>query len=67
MSGQQTGGLRRYDGTAWLVSLDSPLPIQCLVEAPDGRLVAGGILDGVHLLKADAVPQPSPAQPLPAK
>ena len=67
VSGQQTGGLRRYDGTAWLVSLDSPLPIQCLVEAPDGRLVAGGILDGVHLLKADAVPQPSPAQPLPAK
>lgn len=58
VSGQQTGGLRRYDGGKWVPSLDSPLPIQCLVEAPDGRLVAGGVLDGLHVLAKEAVPKP---------
>jgi hypothetical protein len=50
ISGQQTGGLRRHDGSTWAASLDSPLPIQCLVETRDGRLVAGGVLDGLHIL-----------------
>jgi ligand-binding sensor domain-containing protein len=50
ISGQQTGGLRRYDGAQWAASLDSPLPIQCLAETRDGRLVAGGVLDGLHIL-----------------
>ena len=58
VSGQQTGGLRRYDGSQWVTSLDSPLPIQCLVEAPDGRLVAGGVLDGLHVLVKESVPTP---------
>ena len=58
VSGQQTGGLRRYDGAEWLPSLDSPLPIQCLVDAPDGRLVAGGVLDGLHVLAKEAAPKP---------
>jgi ligand-binding sensor domain-containing protein len=58
VSGQQTGGLRRYDGGKWVPSLDSPLPIQCLAEAPDGRLVAGGVLDGLHVLAKEAVPKP---------
>lgn len=50
ISGQQTGGLRRFDGARWTPSLDNPLPIQCLVETRDGRLVAGGVLDGLHIL-----------------
>jgi ligand-binding sensor domain-containing protein len=50
ISGQQTGGLRRHDGSTWAASLDSPLPIQCLVETREGRLVAGGVLDGLHIL-----------------
>ena len=50
ISGQQTGGLRRHGGSGWVVSLDSPLPIQCLAEPGDGRLVAGGVLDGLHIL-----------------
>jgi ligand-binding sensor domain-containing protein len=58
VSGQQTGGLRRYDGSQWVTSLDSPLPIQCLVESPDGRLVAGGVLDGLHVLAKESVPKP---------
>lgn len=50
ISGQQTGGLRRREPDGWSASLDSPLPIQCLVETPNGRLVAGGVLDGLHVL-----------------
>jgi ligand-binding sensor domain-containing protein len=50
ISGQQTGGLRRREAEGWSASLESPLPIQCLVEAADGRLVAGGVLDGLHIL-----------------
>ena len=50
ISGQQTGGLRRHGGSGWVVSLDSPLPIQSLAEPGDGRLVAGGVLDGLHIL-----------------
>ena len=52
VSGQQTGGLRRRAAGTWTVSLDSPLPIQSLVETADGRLVAGGVLDGLHILAA---------------
>ena len=58
VSGQQTGGLRRYDGSQWVTSLDSPLPIQCLTQSPDGRLVAGGVLDGLHVLAKESVPKP---------
>ncbi len=50
ISGQQTGGLRRHGPEGWSVSLDNPLPIQCLAEASDGRIVAGGALDGLHVL-----------------
>ncbi len=50
ISSQQTGGLRRREADGWSGSLESPLPIQCLVETADGRLVAGGVLDGLHIL-----------------
>jgi ligand-binding sensor domain-containing protein len=50
ISGQQTGGLRRHGPGGWSVSLDSPLPVQCLAQTADGRLVAGGVLDGIHIL-----------------
>ena len=51
ISSQSNGGLRCWDGQAWRVSLDSPLPIRCLAEAADGTIWAGGVLDGVHVLK----------------
>ena len=47
-----------YDGSQWVTSLDSPLPIQCLTQSPDGRLVAGGVLDGLHVLAKESVPKP---------
>jgi ligand-binding sensor domain-containing protein len=51
ISSQMQGGLRYWDGAKWVVSLDSPLPIRCLVEAADKTIWAGGVLDGVHRLK----------------
>lgn len=49
VSSQTTGGLRFWNGTAWSVSLDSPLPIRSLVETADGALWAGGVLDGLYV------------------
>ena len=40
-----------WNGEEWIVSLDGPLPIRALVEAADGTLWAGGVLDGIHMLK----------------
>jgi ligand-binding sensor domain-containing protein len=51
VSSQSTGGLRYWNGTAWTLSLDSPLPIRALVETADGTLWAGGVLDGIYKLK----------------
>jgi ligand-binding sensor domain-containing protein len=50
VSSQTTGGLRYWNGTAWVVSLDSPLPIRALVETADGALWAGSVLDGLYVL-----------------
>jgi len=52
VSSQDVGGLRQWDGKQWVVSLESPLPIRCLLEAQDGTLYAGGVLDGLHILKS---------------
>ena len=49
ISSQMNGGLRYWDGAAWKVSLDSPLPIRCLLEAKGGQVLAGGVLDGLHV------------------
>jgi ligand-binding sensor domain-containing protein len=51
ISTQMQGGLRYWDGKAWIVSLDSPLPIRCLFELNPKEIWAGGILDGLHILK----------------
>lgn len=51
ISGQSLPGLRYWNGTEWMVSLDSPLPIRALVEDASGTLWAGGVLDGVYMLK----------------
>lgn len=50
VSSQAVGGLRYWSGTAWVVSLDSPLPIRALVQTADGALWAGGVLDGLYWL-----------------
>ena len=51
ISTQTRGGLRTWDGKEWTVSLDSFLPIRCLIETQSGEIWAGGILDGLHILK----------------
>ena len=51
VSSQFSGGLRYWNGKKWTESLPGPLPIRCLIEAPDKSLWAGGVLDGVHVLK----------------
>ncbi len=51
VSSQMQGGLRYWDGTSWLNSLETGLPIKCVVESQNGDLWAGGVLDGVHLLR----------------
>jgi ligand-binding sensor domain-containing protein len=51
ISSQMTGGLRYWDGQKWIVSLDSPLPIRCFLQTPDGCRYGGGVLDGLHVLK----------------
>jgi sugar lactone lactonase YvrE len=50
VSTQKSGGLRYWDGAEWKVSLEGPLPVICLVELPNVALVAGGVLDGLHIL-----------------
>jgi ligand-binding sensor domain-containing protein len=49
ISTQSTGGLRYFDGKTWKTSLPGPLPIRCLIRTRDGQLMAGGVLDGVHV------------------
>lgn len=51
VSSQAQGGLRYWDGKAFVTSLDSPLPIQTILERPNGEIWAGGVLDGLHILK----------------
>jgi len=51
ISTQTKGGLRYWDGETWKVSLESFLPIRCLLETKSGEIWAGGILDGLHILK----------------
>ncbi len=51
VSTQASGGLSCYDGKTWQRSIDSPLPIRCLVETRDKTLIAGGVLDGIHVKK----------------
>ena len=53
VSSQMQGGLRYWDGETWVVSLDNPLPIRCLIETPDRTLWAGGVLDGVYSKKME--------------
>lgn len=48
VSTQTSGGLQRYDGQAWARALDSPLPIRALLDVGD-QVVAGGVLDGLHV------------------
>ncbi len=49
ISSQMVGGLRYWDGKKWVVSLDSPLPIRCLIETKKGKILAGGVLDGLYI------------------
>jgi len=51
ISNQARGGLRYWDGKSWCVALSSPLPIRCILETKRGDIWAGGVLDGVHVLK----------------
>ncbi len=50
ISSQAKGGLRYWDGKAWRVSLESLLPIRCFLQTNEGVCLAGGVLDGVHVL-----------------
>lgn len=50
ISSQTTGGLRYWRDGRWQVSLESPLPIRCLVEIKGKGIWAGGVLDGVYVL-----------------
>ena len=49
ISSQAGGGLRYWQNNKWNVSLDSPLPIRCLIETKSKQIWAGGVLDGVHI------------------
>jgi hypothetical protein len=51
ISTQATGGLQYFDGKSWQTSLRGPLPIRCLLKASNGQILAGGVLDGLHVLK----------------
>ncbi len=51
ISTQFTGGLRCWNGKKWATSMPGPLPIRCLLEAADKSLLAGGVLDGIHVKK----------------
>ncbi len=51
ISTQTQGGLRFWNGQQWIVSLDTFLPIRTLVDTADGELIAGGVLDGIYILK----------------
>ena len=49
ISSQATGGLRYWDGSKWVVSLESPMMMRCILETRDKQIWAGGILDGLHI------------------
>ena len=49
ISSGDVGGLRYWDGAKWVVALDIPLPIRCILETRDKKLWAGGVLDGVYI------------------
>jgi len=51
ISTQATGGLRYFDGKTWKTSLPGPLPVRCLLKTTRGEVLAGGVLDGLHVLK----------------
>ena len=51
ISNQTRGGLRYWDGKAWRVALSDSLPMRCILETRSGDIWAGGILDGVHVLR----------------
>ena len=51
VNSQAVEGLRWRDGTKWVVSLASALPVRCVLQAADGALVAGGVLDGIYTLR----------------
>jgi ligand-binding sensor domain-containing protein len=50
ISNQARGGLRYWDGQRWHTALPGPLPMRCILEARDGGIWVGGVLDGVHIL-----------------
>jgi len=52
ISAARTGGLQYWNGKEWKVSLPGPLPIRCIYEMEDGTVLAGGVLDGLHVLPA---------------
>lgn len=51
ISSQTIGGLRYWDGAKWVVSLESPMMMRCILETKDKQIWAGGILDGLHIKK----------------
>ncbi len=51
VSSQAAGGLRFREGGKWVESLANGLPIRCLAEPTKNALWAGGVLDGLHILK----------------
>ena len=51
ISNQARGGLRYWDGKSWTEALPGPLPMRCILEARNGDLWVGGVLDGVHVLR----------------
>jgi ligand-binding sensor domain-containing protein len=53
ISAARTGGLQYWTGEEWKVSLPGPLPIRTVYELENGTVLAGGVLDGLHVLPAD--------------
>lgn len=51
ISSAQTGGLRSWNGKEWETALPGPLPIRDVVVTKDGTVIAGGVLDGLHMMK----------------
>ncbi|MFO7870221.1 MAG: hypothetical protein R6V03_02175 [Kiritimatiellia bacterium] len=52
VSTQSRGGLRCYEKGTWRRSLDNRLPMTSMAEFDDA-LWAGGVLDGIHVLKEE--------------
>lgn len=51
VSTQKKGGLRVWTGEEWEVALPGPFPIRAVTLTSDGTVWAGGILNGLHILK----------------